>query len=146
MLRHNTPQELLDRFIEIFNESFTWTHARESYLASVSKFRDQLMKNFGEAKNFDQKSQQFSSKLKVTADLVRWKTSLEWLAEQWAGAKLVTIQSIFWAYNTKITGNLHELKNHTPSLSLATVRKTYYPFVSDVPIIFDFSSLDQKPK
>ena len=74
MLRHDTPKELLDRFVEIFNESFTRATARETYLASVMKFRTKLMQHFASAKYYDDKTQQFPSK--VTAEVVKTKLGM----------------------------------------------------------------------
>ena len=74
MLRHNTPKALLDRFIEIFNKSFTRATAKETYLASVAKFRGKVLQHFDEKKYFDPVTQQFSGK--VTADLVKTKLGM----------------------------------------------------------------------
>ena len=67
MLRHDTPQELLDRFIKVFNQEFTRTMARETYLATVSDFRNQLIEKLSTSNYFDEKTQQL--KASVTADL-----------------------------------------------------------------------------
>jgi hypothetical protein len=74
MLRHNTPKPLLDRFIEIFNESFTRAQAKETYLASVAKFRGRVLQHFDGKKYFDPSNQQFSGN--VTAQLVKNKLEM----------------------------------------------------------------------
>ena len=69
MLRHNTPQALLDKFVEVFNNQFTRVVAKETYLSTVSGFRSRLLEYFNNEKYFNEKSQQFNSSL--TAQLVK---------------------------------------------------------------------------
>ena len=67
MLRHDTPPELLTKFLTVFNLKFTRTLAKETYISMLSAFRHQVISQFTfkEDKDtyFDVAKNQFKSKL-----------------------------------------------------------------------------------
>jgi hypothetical protein len=44
ILKHDTPEQLLDRIVQVFNKTFTTTTATTSYLGGLLKSRDTLRK------------------------------------------------------------------------------------------------------
>ena len=78
MLRHDTPTDLLGEFLSVFNERFTRTLAKETYISTLSAFRQEVISKFTlkEDKDiyFDEKKNKFKAKL--TAEKLKARLTL----------------------------------------------------------------------
>lgn len=67
MLRHDTPTDLLGEFLSVFNERFTRTLAKETYISTLSAFRQEVISKFTHSEDkdiyFDEKNNKFKAKL-----------------------------------------------------------------------------------
>ena len=78
MLRHDTPPDLLSKFLSVFNVQFTRTLAKETYISTLSAFRQEVVAKFTTEGDkdiyFDAKNNVFKAKL--TAEKLKTRLSL----------------------------------------------------------------------